>query len=105
MWPNWHKKYPFYDFYINQFAPDEPGAFYIFIYENEEIVYFGYGSSIKNELLKIYENTNPCIKELFTKGIRLGFSYFKAENPHRFYLQILESYNKLNKRNPKCQDF
>jgi len=103
-WPDWHNKYPFNDFYIYKFAPSEPGVFYIFNYENFEILYFGYSENIKEKLLNLYENPNNCLNKVILKGSRLGFSYFKAQNPQRFYLQILESFNKLYKSYPKCQE-
>ncbi len=103
-WPDWHNKYPFNDFYINKFVSDEPGVFCIFNYDNDEIIYFGFSENLKLGLLKLYQMPNNCIKEVLKSGYRLGFSYFKALNPKKFYEQVLESYNKLQKRNPKCQE-
>lgn len=102
-WPNWHKKYPFNDFYINKFSPNAPGVFYIYKIENNEIVYFGYSENIRDELLRVYEGKVDCINEIINSGERLGFSYFKAEHPKRFYYQVLESFNKLYKVFPRCQ--
>jgi hypothetical protein len=103
-WPNWHNKYPFNDFYINKFVSNEPGVFYIFNYDNGEIIYFGFAENLKFELLKLYEMPSSCILDFLKSGCRLGFSYFKALNPKRFYNQVLESYNKTQHKYPKCQE-
>ncbi len=102
-WPNWHKSYPFNDFYINKFSTNEPGVFYIFKYENNEIIFIGYAQNLKAQLLKVYEGSVDSLNEVINKGERLGFSFFKAQNPERFYYQVLESFNKLYKKLPKCQ--
>ncbi|MEO0209120.1 MAG: hypothetical protein ABIL43_02825, partial [candidate division WOR-3 bacterium] len=80
-----------------------PGVFYIFEYEKNEILYFGYSENIREELLRIYENPNKCLKGIINEGYRLGFSFFKAQNPLKFYNQILESFNKLYNAFPRCQ--
>ncbi|MEO0179474.1 MAG: hypothetical protein ABIL61_07085 [candidate division WOR-3 bacterium] len=68
-----------------------------------EILYFGYSENIKAGLLKTYEDSNSCLRIFLNNGNRLGFSFFKVQNPKRFYEQVLESFNRLYKVFPRCQ--
>ncbi len=106
-WPNWQHRHQFNDYYINRFAPEEGGVFYIFV-ENPDydtctdILYVGYSDNIKGALLKLYEGSDRCVHANLKDGIRLMFSYMKAANPERFFNQVMTSYYSRCNDHPLC---
>ncbi|GEM_PF-1632556 len=106
-WPDWQHRHQFNDFYINRFAPEGGGVFYIFVdnphYDTcTDIIYVGYSDNIRRALLELYNGADRCVDANLKDGVRLMFSYMKAANPERFFNQVMTSYYSRCDDHPLC---